>query len=475
MVSGGEGGRAKKKVVLAACCLGFFLAILRATSVNTALPAVRADLGGELSGLQWVLNGYTLVFASLLLTAGALSDRLGARRALLWGLGVFAVASGLSAAAPTLAALISFQVLLGVGGALVVPATLACIAAAFREPAERARAVGLWSATAGLGVATGPLLGGILSGSLGWRSLFLANVVLAVAVGVLTLRSVPEAARVPGRGLDFAGQALGILALGSLTYALIGAGARGWGAPTVLAAFAVLAVCAPAFALVESRLERRGGSPMLPVGLFGNPTFSAGTLAGATLTFCVYGQLFLLSLLFGEVQGYSASATGLAFLPLAIVTFGASLLSGRWMARFGLRAPLVAGLVLAGTGSLLLVLAGDGAPYVALLPNLLLVGAGGGLILPPATAAVISSAPTERAGVASAVVNASRQASGVLGVALLGSLVAGDGGTGFVEGLSLAGIVCAAVLAAGAAVSLVYVRAPVKRTAPEETEVTTAP
>ena len=474
MVDGGEDGRAKK-LVLAACCFGFFLAILRATSVNTALPAMRADLGGELSGLQWVLNGYTLVFASLLLTAGALSDRLGARRVFLWGLGLFAVGSGLSAAAPTLAALISFQVLLGVGGALVVPATLACIAAAFREPTARSRAVGIWSATAGLGVAMGPLLGGLLAGSLGWRSLFLLNVVLAVAIGVLTVRFVPETARMPGRGLDLAGQALGILALGSLTYALIGAGGQGWGAPGVLAAFAVFAVCAPAFALVEGRLERRGGSPMLPLGLFRNPTFSAGTLAGAALTFCVYGQLFLLSLFFGELLGYSAPATGLAFLPLAFVTFGASVISGKSMARFGLRAPLVSGLVLAGTGSLLLVLAGDGAPYAALLPNLLLVGAGGGLILPPATAAVISSAPAERAGVASAVVNASRQASGVLGVALLGSLVAGDGGADFVEGLKLAGVVCAAVLAAGAAVSLLYVRSPVRGTAPGETEVTTAP
>ncbi len=462
----GSGGR-EKKLVLAVGCLGFFVAILRATSVNTALPAIRADLGGELSGLQWVLNGYTLVFASLLLTAGALADRFGARRVLLWGLGIFAIASALSAAAPTLAALISFQVLLGVGGALVVPATLASIAAAFPERAERARAVGLWSATAGLGVAMGPLLGGLLAGSLGWRSLFLLNVALVILVAVLAVRFVPESARIPDRGLDLAGQVLGILTLGSLTYALIGAGGQGWAAPSVLVAFAVFAVSAPSFALVESRLERRGASPMLPLGLFGNPTFSAGTFAGAALTFGVYGQLFLLSLFFGEVLGYSAPATGLAFLPLAAVTFGASVVSGKAMARTGLRAPLVAGLVLAGAGSLLLVLAGEGAPYALLLPNLLLVGVGGGLILPPATAAVISSAPPERAGVASAVVNASRQASGVLGVALLGSLVAGDGGTAFVEGLHLAGFVCTAVFAAGAAVSLLYVRPPMKGVAPE--------
>lgn len=462
-----------KKLVLGASCLGFFVAILRATSVNTALPAMRADLGGELSGLQWVLNGYTLVFASLLLTSGALSDKFGARRVLLWGLGIFAVASGLSASAPTLGALISFQALLGVGGALIVPATLASIAVVFPGAAERARAVGLWSAIAGLGVAMGPLLGGLLAGSLGWRSLFLLNVALVIVVAALTIRFVPESARVPGRGLDLAGQALGILTLGSLTYALIEAGGQGWGAPSVLVSFLVFAVCAPSFAFVESRIGRRGASPMLPLGLFRNPTFTAGTLAGATLTFSVYGQLFLLSLFFGEVLGYSAPATGLAFLPLAIVTFGASVISGKLMARVGLRAPLVTGLVLAGAGSFLLILAGEDVPYVLLLPNLLLVGAGGGLILPPATAAVISSAPAERAGMASAVVNASRQASGVLGVALLGSLVAGDGGGAFVEGLRLAGFVCAAVFVAGAAVSLLYIRVPGGEEAQQETRTAT--
>jgi DHA2 family methylenomycin A resistance protein-like MFS transporter len=372
-------------------------------------------------------------------------------------------------------ALISFQAILGVGGALVVPATLALISAAFPKPAERARAVGLWSATAGLGVATGPLLGGIMAGSLGWRSLFLSNVALVLVVAALTLRFVPEAARVPGRGLDPTGQVLGILALGSLTYALIGAGDLGWDAPAVLGAFAVFVVCATAFVLVESRLERRGGNPMLPLGLFVNPTFTAGILAGTALTFSVYGQLFLLSLYFGEVLGYGTQATGLAFLPLAFVTFGASVISGRLMARVGLRAPLVASLVLAGAGSLLLVLAGKDVPYALLLPNLLLVGAGGGLILPPATAAVVSSVPAGRTGIASAIVNASRQASGVLGVALLGSLVAGDGGAAFAEGLRLAGIFCAVVLLAGAAISLLYVRAPERDATLEEAPARSAP
>lgn len=448
-----EGG--DRRLVLAASCLGFFVAILRATSVNTALPAIREDLGGGVAGLQWVLNGYTLVFAGLLLTSGALSDRLGARRVFLAGLAVFAGASALSAAAPSLLALISFQALLGVGGALIVPATLAIIVGTFTDPAQRARAVGLWSATAGLGVVTGPLLGGLLAGTLGWRSVFLLNVAL-VALVVALARSVRETPRITGRGLDLAGQATGILALGSLTYALIEGGGSGWGSAPVIAAFAVSAVGAAAFVAVERRAEH----PMLPLGLFENPTFSAGTLAGMALTFGVYGQLFLLSLYFGDVLGYPASATGLAFLPLAFVTFGASVLSGRLVARVGLRVPLVAGLLIAGLGSSLLVLAGEGTPYALVLPNLLLVGFGGGLILPPATAAVVSSAPAERAGIASAVVNSSRQASGVLGVALLGALVAGGSNTSFVAGLHLAGFVCAAVFLAGAVLSLAYVRRP---------------
>jgi MFS transporter, DHA2 family, methylenomycin A resistance protein len=202
---------------------------------------------------------------------------------------------------------------------------------------------------------------------------------------------------------------------------------------------------------------------MLPLGLFANPTFSAGTLAGMALTFSVYGQLFLLSLFFGNVLGYSAPATMLAFLPLAFVTFGATVLSGRLVARAGLRVPLVAGLVIACLGSSLLVLAGEGAPYALVLPNLLLVGfGGGGLILPPATAAVVSSAPPRGPAIASAAVNSSRQASGVLGVALLGALVAGGTGGSFVAGLHLAGLVCAGVSLAGALLSLVYVRQPRK-------------
>ena len=398
------------------------------------------------------VNGYTLVFAGLLLTAGAFSDRFGARRVFLAGLAIFAGASALSAAVPSLAVLVSFQVLLGVGGALIVPATLAIIAGTFVEPARRARAVGLWSATAGLGVVMGPLLGRLLAGTLGWRSVFLVNVAL-VAVVAAFVRSVRETPRAEGRGLDLAGQATGIVALGSLTYALIEGGSRGWGSAPVFAAFAVCVVGAAAFVAVERRVEE----PMLPLALFESPTFSAGTLAGMALTFSVYGQLFLLSLYFGDVLGYPAPATGLAFLPLAFVTFGASILSGRLVARVGLRAPLVAGLVIAGLGSLLLMVVGEESSYFLLLPNLLLVGFGGGLVLPPATAAVVSSASAERAGIASAVVNSSRQASGVLGVALLGALAAGGS---FVAGLRLAGVVCAGVFFAGAILSLAYVRRP---------------
>jgi len=452
----GSGMDGKKRLVLAASCVGFFAAILRATSVNTALPEIRADLGGGVAGLQWVLNGYTMVFAGLLLTAGALSDRFGARLVFFVGLGVFAGASALSAAAPSLGALISFQALLGVGGALVAPATLAIITNTFDDAAERARAIGLWSATAGLAVATGPLLGGLLAGLFGWRSVFLVNVALVVLVAALAVRSVAKMPRVEGRGLDLAGQVTGILALGSLTYALIEGGSGGWTSVPVLAAFGAAAAGAVAFVLVERRAEE----PMLPLGFFANPTFSAGTLAGMALTFGVYGQLFLLSLFFGDVLGYSTPVSGLAFLPLAFVTFAASVLSGRMMARVGFRVPLALGLALAGVGSLFLVILGEGAPYALVLPNLLLVGFGGGFILPPSTAAVVSSAPPERAGIASAVVNTSRQASGVLGVALLGSLAAGGSSEEFVAGLRLSGVLCAAVFLAAMVLCLVYVSGP---------------
>lgn len=443
-----------KRLILAASCLGISLSILRSTSINTALPAVRADLGGSVTGLQWVVGGYTLVLGSLLLSAGALSDRFGARRAFLIGLVAFAFFAALSALAPSLPYLIALQVPLGVGAALMGPPSLALINEAFAEPSERARAVGVWAATLDLAVPAGPVLGGLGVGAVGWRGLFLLAAPTALAVAVVIYRYVSEAAPQGQRGLDPVGQVTGILALLALTAALIEAGQLGWSSSFVLGSLAVFALCAAAFVVVERREERRGGSPMVHPSLFGSPVLSAGTFAGLLVTFCTFGQVFVLTLYFGDSLGYSIAFTGLAFLPLAALTFAASLVSGRLTERIGLRAPLVSGLALAGLGSLLLLAVGEHSSYTLFLAELSLVGIGGGFAIPPATEAVVSSAPDEKAGIASAVVNASRQTGGVLGVALLGSL----SGNEIVAGPHTAGFVCAGSFLVGAALSLAYVR-----------------
>ncbi len=455
IVGATDGTDNDKRLALAASCTGIFLAVLRSTSANTALPEIQADLGGAVSGLQWVAGGYTLVLASLLLSVGALTDRLGARRLFLTGLGLFALFSALSAAAPSLGILIAFQAPLGAAGALLGPPSLAIIARVFAEPSERARAIGLWAASTGLAVAAGPVLGGVLAGTLGWRGLFLVNVPLTLLVAAVAARSVPETKRAQGRGLDLAGQATGILALFALTFALIEGGRQGFSV-VVVAALITAVLSALAFLSVERRLECRGAHAMLPLGLFRDPRFSVGTIAGVVLTFCVFGQIFLLSLFLGNLLDYSALKTGLAFLPLAVVTFGASIFSGRLTARLGPRWPMVAGSGLASLGSLVLLLIGEDPAYPLILANLLLVGFGGGLVQPSSAAVVLSSAPGERTGVASAVVNASRQVGGVLGVALLGSLVAGGS---FISGLHLAGYICAGTFLVGAVLSFSYLNA----------------
>lgn len=443
-----------KKLVLAASCLGISLAILRSTGINTALPAVRADLGGSVAGLQWLVGSYTLVLGSLLLSAGALSDWFGARRVFLVGLTAFSFFATLSALAPSLSYLIALQVPLGVSATLMGPPSLALINEAFPEPSERSKAVGVWAATLGLAVPAGPVLGGLGAGAVGWRGLFLLALPAALAVAAIIHRYAPDAGPQAQRGLDPVGQAIGVLALLALIAALIETGRLGWDSPLVLGSLAVFILCAAAFVVVERREERRGGSPMVPPSLFGSSALSAGTFAGLLITFCTFGQVFVLTLYFRDSLGYSIILTSLAFLPLAALTFVGSLVSGWLTGRIGLRAPLVFGLTLASLGSLLLVAAVEHSAYALFLAELSLVGIGSGFAIPPATEAVVSSAPDEKAGIASAVVNASRQTGGVLGVALLGSLADGE----LVAGLHMVGLVCAGAFLVGATLSLAFVR-----------------
>ncbi len=423
---------------LIAICLGYFMVILDATVVNVALPALGRDLGGGVSALQWVADGYTLVFAGLLLSGGSLGDRLGGRRVFRGGLVLFTLASAGCAAAPSVAALVIARLAQGLGAALLVPSSLALLRAAYDDPRERARAVGIWGAVAGIAAASGPVIGGLLVSAATWRAVFLLNLPVGLGALLLAHRHVPRGGDRTGAGLDPAGQMAGVAALTSLTLGLIEGGNSGWTSPSALVpllAFVPLAV-------VFLALEQRAPDPMLPLGLFRSRAFSSAGFVGLAINLGFYGQLFVLSLYFQHVRGWSALATGLALLPEGIFVALSSALSGRAMARVGTRLPMLFGLVLGGAGLAALAVAGRSTSYALLVPPLVAAGFGMAFTMPAATAAIIEAAPADRAGIASGVLNASRQAGGAIGVALLGTLV---GGGAFIPGLR------AAMLTAGGA------------------------
>lgn len=447
-------------VALVASSLAFSLVLLDATVVNVALPEIREDLGAGVTELQWVVNAYTLALASLLLSAGALADRFGGRRMALAGASLFTVASAVAAAAPTVAALVGAQLLLGVGAAALVPASLAILTRAYPEPARRARAVGVWAASSAAAFAAGPVLAGLLIEAVGWRAIFAVNLPFAAAVLLLVSRGVAPAPGARGRGLDLAGQATAIVALAALTLALIESGDVGWGSPLVAAALAVALAAGTAFVAVE----RRAAAPILPLTLFRERAFTASTVAGLTVSFALYAELFLVSLYLQDVRGLSALETGLAFLPQPILFALAGLPAGRLVARHGPRLPLAAGGATAAAGALVLVGAGATTPYALLVLGMALFGAGAGAVIPAITTAVVAAVPAAQVGVASAALNASRQTGGVLGVAVLGGLVA-DGA--FLAGMHLALLVAAVALLGAALLGarLVPSRAPLAEAA----------
>lgn len=441
-----------RSVIVTAICLGYFMVILDTTVVNVALPNIGQQLGATITELQWVVDGYSLVFASFLLTAGALGDRLGSKQVFLAALALFTIASALCGAAPTLWILQIVRVVQGVGAALLVPASLALLSHSFSNPMERARAIGIWGGIGGIAAAAGPVLGGFLINALSWRSVFFINVPVGLLGFLLTLRFVSPTPRLPQRGLDLAGQGAGIVALGLLAFAFIEGGSWGWTSLPILGAGGGFVLAAGIFLLVE----RHTSSPMLPLKLFISPTFSAATAVGLLLNFGFYGQLFFISLFFQQVRGYSPLVTGLALLPEMGVIALSSALSGRAAGHLGPRIPMMIGLVLGGIGFLAMILVDATTSYLLLCAMLVAIGFGTAFTMPAMTAAVIESAPKARSGIAAAVLNASRQVGGVLGVALLGSLVSRR--SSFVPGMHVALGIAGAAFLVGFVLSFLFVR-----------------
>jgi EmrB/QacA subfamily drug resistance transporter len=440
--------------VLGVAVLGSAIAFLEATVTNVALPTIARDLGTGVSGLQWVLNGYLLTLAALILLGGSLGDRYGRRLMFIVGVVWFTLASAACAAAPNVEVLIAARVVQGIGGALLTPASLAIIESTF-HPNDRGRAIGAWSALTGIGAAAGPLLGGYLIDGVSWRAIFLINLPLGALVVIAALRRIPETRdpTVHGR-VDVAGSLLAALGLGGLTFALI-QGSAGLAPAAVAAATALGALALLAFVAVERRVE----SPMLPLSIFSSRQFTVANV----LTFVVYGALggvfFLLVAVLQTSLGYTPLAAGAASLPITALMLALSSRAGGWAQRIGPRKPLTLGPLLIAAGMLMMSRIGPGDTYLGtILPAVIVFGLGLSATVAPITATALAAADARHSGVASGVNNAVSRTAQLAAVAVL-PVVAGISGADFqrpdaiADGFQIAMYVTAATAIAGAVIA----------------------
>jgi DHA2 family methylenomycin A resistance protein-like MFS transporter len=438
--------RGSANAALAASVLGFFVITLDALVVNVALPDIHKDLGGGITGLQWVVDGYTLLFAALLLSAGSLGDRIGAHRAFGLGMAVFVLASAGCGLAPGLGVLISARMLQGTGAALMMPSSLTLIREAFPDQVERGRAIALWTIGGSVAAAAGPVVGGALS-LISWRAIFFIN----LPVGVIALLFLARAHRSPRRAVpfDLVGQIAAVAAMGGLTYGVIEAGADGFASPKALAALTIALAVAVVFGVAQAR----GRHPMAPLDLLRTRTMvvSAGTgfafIAGLT------GAVFTYGLYLQQARGLSPFAAGLVFLPMTALSGFVSMPAARLARTFGPRVPIVCGMLLMATGFVILAALPATAPVWLLAIVLIPVGINGPLSMQPTTGVLLSSVPAHRAGVASGVFNTSRQIGGALAVAVFGALIS-SGHAGFQDGLRASMLIAAVVALAAAAANV---------------------
>ncbi|MHB9850239.1 MFS transporter [Streptomyces krungchingensis] len=434
-VPGRSPGRSAS-LTLVAALLGFALITLDASVVNVALPSIRADLGGGMSGLQWVVDAYTLAFAALMLSTGAFSDRVGASRAYGIGITVFTLASMACGLAPNLPVLVGARVAQGVAASVVLPASLALVRQAYPDAARRARAVSLWAAGGSVAVALGPVAGGALTTVWDWRGIFFINVPLGVVASALLVRA-PRSRPRPAP-LDLPGQLTAVVALAALTFAVIEGGGTG------LVALAVAVVAGAVFVRVEARQPH----PVVPPGLFRSRQVTVAVAAGAACSVAFYGVVFVFSLFFQQVQGRSPLYAGLMFLPMTGLIAVTNVVAGKLAGRFGPRLPMLLGQSLAAAGLLLLLVVDPATRPWAVALLLVPTALGCALTVPPLTAAMMDAVPSARAGLAAGVLNSARQVSGGLAVAAFGSLVAGDFESGMRVSLALSAGLLAATAAA---------------------------
>lgn len=421
----------RRQLILVICCMSLVIVGLDNTIVNVALPSIQRELHAPVSGLQWVVDGYTLVLASFLVLSGSTADRLGRRSTFQAGLATFTAGSLLCSLAPSLGWLVAFRMLQAVGGSMLNPVAMSIIVNTFTDRAERARAIGIWGAAVGVSLALGPVVGGLLIASAGWRGIFWVNIPVGVAAIVLTAVFVPESRAPHPRRLDPVGQLLVITILGSLVYGIIEGPHHGWAAPGIIACFGVSAAALVTLLVVEPRRAE----PLLDLRFFRSAPFSGATIIAVSAFAALGGFLFLNTLYLQDVRGYSALHAGLLTLPLAAVTVIFSPLSGRLVGRRGPRRPLIAAGLGMTCAALMLTRLTDTTPVGWLLASYLIFGIGFAMVNPPITNTAVSGMPRAQAGVAAAIASTSRQVGQTLGVAVVGSAVtsimAGPLRTGF--------------------------------------------
>jgi EmrB/QacA subfamily drug resistance transporter len=410
--------------VLAICCLSLFIVGLDITVVNVALPSIGRELDAGVSGLQWTIDAYTVVLASLLMLSGSLADRLGRKRTFVAGLAVFSVASLLCSLAPSVGALVAFRVLQAVGASMLTPVAMSIITNTFTDPRERAQAVGIWGAVFGVSMALGPIVGGAAVSSVDWRSIFWLNLPVGLAAIALTVRFVPESRAPRPRRFDPVGQLLVVALLVTLTFAIIEAPSRGWSSPVILASFAASAAALAALLLYEPRREE----PLVDLRFFRSIPFASSIVICVAAFAAFGGFLFLNTLALQEGRGLSPVQAGLATVPMALMTVVASPLSGRLVGRHGPRVPLLIAGVCMVTACAALTAVDPATPLPWLLAAYVVFGLGFGFVNAPITNAAVSGMPRAQAGVAAAIATTSRQVGQTLGVAVVGAIVASGAG-----------------------------------------------
>jgi DHA2 family methylenomycin A resistance protein-like MFS transporter len=442
------GSRSNRGVLLAVTCLGQFMVLLDNTIVAAALPDMQQRLHTQLTGLQWIVDAYVLLVAMLLLCGGIFADRFGRKRVYLTGVAVFTAASALCSFAPTVGWLIAGRVVQGIGAAALSPASLTLLAGAYPVPQERVKAIGLWAGLSGIGLAAGPVAGGVLTDAFGWPAIFLVNLPIGAILLLAGLRHLAESRNPSAPAIDTPGTVLSVLGVGAMTYGLIEGGARGWTSPVILGFFAAAAILLTAFVAVESRRS----APMLPLRLFRQRLFTVSNTAMVVVGFALMGSSFFFSQFFVYVQGSSILRAGVQTLPATLAMVAVSPYAGRLAARYGVRAVTTTGLALAGLGLLALGAVHADTGYGNVWWRLGIIGIGFALTMSPLTAAAIQAVSPQEGGLASGIISTTRQIGAVLGVAVLGAVVRTrqSGGASFGAGITSAFVAAGAVTLAAA-------------------------